>query len=316
MSPFLLGCYLLLTSLPQSAGISVIVDTDAGSDDLMAIAFLLARPDVQLEAVTVVHGLAHVPQGAENVRKLLALAGRTDIPVYLGREEPIRRTAEFPAAWRKTADELLAALPAAKALQSKLDAVSFYRKARRPDSIVVALGPLTNLAAAVQSGVRFSNILMMGGAVRVRGNLGDGGYFKTDNTTAEWNVFCDPAAADVVFRSGAGIRMVPLDATNEVPLRPEFVQKLRGTARSALGKAVAGLLEREREVISQGLYYAWDPLAAVSLVAPKAVRWEPLRIRIRPDGTTEEAANGGAPVQVALHADAASFHDVYLAALR
>ncbi len=76
--------------------IPLIVDTDAGSDDLMAIAFLLTRQDVRIEAITISNGLAHVPKGAANILRLLAFAGHSDIPVYLGSETPLRRTAEFP----------------------------------------------------------------------------------------------------------------------------------------------------------------------------------------------------------------------------
>ena len=64
---------------------AVIIDTDAGADDLMAIAFLLSRPDIHVEAITIVNGMAHVPAGGRNVLRLLALAGRSDIPVYLGK---------------------------------------------------------------------------------------------------------------------------------------------------------------------------------------------------------------------------------------
>src|SRR5580704_14209585 len=65
---------------------AVIIDTDAGPDDLMAIAFLLSRPDIHVEAITIVNGMAHVPAGGRNVLRLLALADRDDIPVYLRRE--------------------------------------------------------------------------------------------------------------------------------------------------------------------------------------------------------------------------------------
>lgn len=308
---------MLFALLLQARTISVVIDTDAGSDDLMAIAFLLSRSDVRVEAINVVHGMAHVPQGTENVRKLLVLARREHIPVHPGREEPIQKTAEFPAVWRKTSDELLAALPPARTGSKEQDAISYYRsRAFSAGTTILTLGPLTNLAAAIQAGVRFNEILMMGGALRVPGNLGDGGYFKTSNTTAEWNVFCDPKAAGIVFKSGAVIRMVPLDATNEVPLNLRFLEEYQRGARSPLAVAVGQLLERDRQVISQGIYYAWDPLAAVALVDPGVARWEELRIRIRADGTTEETATGGTGAKVALHADRARFYGLFLSAMR
>jgi inosine-uridine nucleoside N-ribohydrolase len=272
---------LLMAATLQAATLSVVVDTDAGSDDLMAIAFLLARPDVRIEAINVVHGLAHVPRGADNIRKLLVLAGRGHIPVHAGRERPLSGRAEFPAAWRKTSDELLDSMPAVAAAPPKQDAVAYYRSRSFSRTTVLALGPLTNLAAAIRTGVRFTNVIIMGGAVRVPGNLGDGGHFKTRNTTAEWNFFCDPKAAGIVLASRARIRMVALDATNQVPLDLSFLQEFQRRARSPLAMAVARLLEKDREYIRQGIFYAWDPLAAVALVDSQTVRWERLRIRVR-----------------------------------
>ena len=114
--PILRCCFLIVPLVAcLSAQSRVIIDTDAGSDDLMAIAFLLSRKDVKIEAITVVDGLAHVRAGAANVLRLLQLAGATAVPVYAGSEQPLERTAPFPAEWRKTSDTLPGVkLPAAK----------------------------------------------------------------------------------------------------------------------------------------------------------------------------------------------------------
>ncbi len=114
-SPFLFAILFLLRpisaisqTLHRTAALprTVIIDTDAGSDDLMAIAFLLSRPDIHVEAITIVNGMAHVQAGARNVLRLLELAGRSDIPVYAGRETPLSGNVEFPAEWRHTSDNL------------------------------------------------------------------------------------------------------------------------------------------------------------------------------------------------------------------
>src|SRR5215471_10158823 len=85
---------------------ALIIDTDAGSDDLMAIAFLLSRDDVHIEAITVANGLAHVRAGGTNLLRLLELSGKKNIPVYLGSEKPLRGSAAFPEEWRKLSDTL------------------------------------------------------------------------------------------------------------------------------------------------------------------------------------------------------------------
>src|SRR5712692_1236705 len=102
------GRSLVLVSILSLLGVtaqaqtnSVIIDTDAGSDDLMAIAFLLSHPTVRIEAVTIANGLAHVDAGARNLVRLLDLRGRKNVLVFAGRPTPLRGNAEFPAEWRK-----------------------------------------------------------------------------------------------------------------------------------------------------------------------------------------------------------------------
>src|SRR5258708_13634022 len=101
------GRSLVLVSILSLLGVtaqaqtnSVIIDTDAGSDDLMAIAFLVAHPSVSIEAITIVNGLAHVDAGARNMTRLLKLSRRREVPVFLGRTTPFRGTPPLPAQWR------------------------------------------------------------------------------------------------------------------------------------------------------------------------------------------------------------------------
>src|SRR5580704_8503099 len=89
---------------PQPPGI--IIDTDAGSDDILAIAYLLSHPSVHIDAITIANGLAHVDAGAHNLAKLVEVSGRPNVPVFAGRPTPLKGSAEFPREWRKLADEL------------------------------------------------------------------------------------------------------------------------------------------------------------------------------------------------------------------
>ncbi len=324
--PVLRCCFLIVPLVAfLSAQSPVIIDTDAGSDDLMAIAFLLSRKDVTIEAITIVDGLAHVPAGAANVLRLLQLAGATGVPVYPGAGEPLERTAPFPAEWRRTSDTLPGVkLPAARRKPEKRRATDFL-VARlgvpgRPVSIL-ALGPLTNLGDAFRRAPQcvrsVTELVIMGGAVGVRGNLDDGGFFKTTNTTAEWNLFHDPLAAEIVFNSGVSMRMIPLDATNRVPIDTAFLQEL-SRARTPLAEVVAQILETERPLIEQKIFFAWDPLAAVALVDPAVVATRQIGIEIlrkAPEqGRTKEVGSRRPNVTVALDANAAEFKKVFLGA--
>ena len=306
---------------------AVIIDTDAGADDLLAIAFLLSRPDIHVEAITIVNGMAHVPAGGRNVLRLLALAGRNDIPVFLGRESPLSGTQEFPAEWRRASDELPGiVLPEPKRSVDSRDAPDYLLKrlldAAHPVQ-VLALGPLTNLAEVFSHTPRAARtgrqLVILGGAIRVSGNLGDGGLFKTDNTSAEWNMFIDPAAAKIVFTSGAPIRLVPLDATQRVPIDMALFEQFKARASTPLANFVAQVLSTNREQIRQGYYFAWDPLAAAVLANPAVVTFRPLAIEMSGKaeelGRTVEIKNRRANAQVAIDADTLRFRDVFMTAL-
>ena len=314
------------TPRPSPLRRAVIVDTDAGADDLMAIAFLLSRPDIHLEAITIVNGMAHVPAGGRNVLRLLALAGRSDIPVFLGSENPLTGSQEFPAEWRSAADELPGiTLPDPKRSVEPRSAADFLLKrlldAAHPVQ-VLALGPLTNLAEVFSKTPRAARtgrqLVILGGAVRVSGDLGDGGAFPTNNVSAEWNMFVDPEAAKIVFNSGAPIRLVPLDATQRIPMDMALFEQFKARANSPLATFVAQVLATDRDQIRQGFYFARDPLAAAVLANPAIVTFRPLALEISDKlaelGRTVEIKNRRGNVQVAIDADPLRFRDVFMTA--
>jgi pyrimidine-specific ribonucleoside hydrolase len=317
---------LLLACATSWAASPILIDTDAGSDDIIAIALLLSQPGVVIEGITVVNGLAHVDAGARNMGRLLNLAGRKRVPVFAGRNEPLRGHNEFPAEWRKIADDLPGVpLPPASRMPERKHAADYLverLRAGRTAVQILALGPLTNIAEALEHdrsiAANIQEIVLMGGAVRVPGNLGDGGVFHTNNTTAEWNIFVDPLAASIVFRSGIPIRLIALDATNKVPIGGEFLREFEAKSHSALGRVVAGVLKADQEAIDAGIFYAWDPLAAAALLKPTVVKTAPFHIDIRQDSPEEgrTAASPGKPnTAVAIDADRAAFLSFFLDAL-
>jgi pyrimidine-specific ribonucleoside hydrolase len=315
--------FFFAAALARAQSAPIIVDTDAGSDDFMAVSLLLSYPTVKIDAITVVNGLAHVDAGARNMGRLLDLAGRKHVPVFAGRDTPLRGNAAFPAEWRKISDDLpgVPLPPASRPPEHKHAAdylVEHLRNASTPVQIL-ALGPLTNIAEAIErdhSIVRnIREIVIMGGAVRVPGNLQDGGVFHTQNSTAEWNIFIDPLAARVVFRSGVPIRLIALDATNKVHIGPEFLREFKSKARSPLGRVVAQVLEADRETINAGIFYAWDPLAAAALLHPSIVKTAEMHIDIRQDAPQEgrTMATAGEPnAKVGIDAVAVAFRALFL----
>jgi pyrimidine-specific ribonucleoside hydrolase len=318
----LIFAVLFPAALARAQSAPIMVDTDAGSDDFMAVALLLSHPTVRIDAITVVNGLAHVDAGARNMGRLLDLAGRKHVPVFAGRNAPLRGHAEFPAEWRKITDgfPILSVFPprppehepAAQYL------VEHLRNTREPIQIL-ALGPLTNIAEALERDRSIAGnireIVIMGGAVRAPGNLQDGGVFHTQNSTAEWNMFIDPLAASIVFRSGVPIRLIALDATNKVHIGPEFLREFEAKALTPLGRVAADVLRADRETIDAGIFYAWDPLAAAALLRPSIVKTVPMHIEIKQDAPEEgrTMASPGKPnAEVAVDADADTFRALFL----
>ena len=290
----------LFVALMLARQIPVIIDTDAGLDDLLAISYLLARPDVHIEAITVVSGVAHVHPGALNILHILDVANHNDIAVYEG----ITQTPhEFLPEWRKSADEIFGSNPTRQ--QPKAGAVKFLKTRLRKPCQVLALGPLSNLAAALGPNNAVSEIVIMGGAVRVPGNLADGGI--KDNPHAEWNIFADPSAAQKIFQSGIPLKLIPLDATNHVPLDAQYLKRFQLQAITPLGMLASRILQASKSP------YAWDPLTAVALTNPETVTYTGLHIEVTESGRTEEI-KGKLNTQVALNANAALFQKLFLEA--
>ncbi len=332
------GSYLTLVALVISAlGLifaaesprsPVIVDTDCGTDDMIAIAYLLAAKEVDLRAITVVNGLAHVERGAANVLNLLELAGARKIPVYIGDDHPLAGSAAFPDEWRLISDSLPGVqLPQSSREPEKERADDYLAKQFRlpPGGTglrILSLGPLTNLAKALEAGSGrprgIRSIVIMGGAIHVPGNLGDGGVFKTVNTAAEWNIYLDPLAAGRVLASGVPIEMVPLDATNHVPIDSSFVRDFSKKAVTPLGRFVSQLFASEKDLIDQHAFYAWDPLAAVILAHPGIASFNDLGIDIATappfDGQTRAHAGKTPNARVATDANGAAFLRLFRAA--
>src|SRR5262245_39994485 len=204
-----------------------IIDTDVGVDDIIAIIYLLQQPNIHVKAITIAStGNAHCLPALRNTLGLLKLMNRTDIPADCGRLTPLDGQHQFPKSVLEESDTLAGAaklLPEVNATskQKGVDLmINTIRKSRQPVTIL-AIGPLTNIAEALQKAPDIKNrilaIYIMGGAVHVPGNLSDVGV-KMSNSTAEWNIYLDPLAADIVFKQSIPITLVPLDVTNKLPI--------------------------------------------------------------------------------------------------
>lgn len=267
------------TASAQSS-LPIIIDTDAGTDDILALAYLLSVPGARIEAITVVHGLAHVREGAHNIRRLLQVAGRSDIPVYEGEERPLKGIRSFPAEWRSVSDQLPGVtLPGVQHSRPGENAVPFLKRRLRDRTNpvrILALGPLTHIALVLhdvpEASKTIDHLVIMGGAVQVKGNLSGGNPEKAANEVAEWNIYCDPHAADEVFKSRVQTLLVPLDATIHVPITRGFVEEFSRRDLTPLGRVAGQVLQAALPYVDEHAYFAWDPLAAVALLDYSIIR--------------------------------------------
>ena len=245
----------------------ILVDTDVAPDDLVAIAFLVASPAVDIVAITVSGtGEAHCASGVDVVLRLLERLDAPIIDVACGRETPIAGDHAFPDAWRASVDDGSGIeLPATSREPFAGDAVQLITEtAGRVDGLrVLMLGPMTNLADALSSepalGSRLESVYAMGGALFVPGNVRFGG--PPDNDVAEWNVYVDPTAVQVVIDAGLAVRLVSLDGTNQVPVTQDFAARVQAEATGPGGLVLAELFAAH-PFMTDGTYFLWDPLAA------------------------------------------------------
>ena len=245
----------------------LLIDTDVAPDDLVAIAFLVASPKVEIEAITVAGtGEAHCGPGVDVVLRLLERLDAPPIDVACGRETPMAGDRAFPDAWRERVDAGSGLdLPATSRPPFDGDAVALLgATAERVDGLrVLTLGPMTNVADALgrdpDLAGRLGSVYAMGGALFAPGNVAFGG--PPDNAVAEWNIYVDPTAAQTVIDSGVRVRLISLDGTNQVPVTPEFAQRVREEAAGA-GALVLVELFDAAPWMTDGTYYLWDPLAA------------------------------------------------------
>ena len=219
----------------------LIIDTDPGQDDAIAILLALASPELEVLGLTTVAGNVPLALTSRNARIVLELANRRDVPVYAGADRPLLRplvTAEFVHGKTGLDGPLLPEPTMPMAEGHAVDFIIQTVMAREPGTVTLCpLGPLTNIALALarepRIALRLKQIVLMGG-----------GGFEGGNITpvAEFNFFVDPQAAALVFKAGVPITMAPLDVTHQALTTRKRVAALRAIGNH-LGETVAQWME-------------------------------------------------------------------------
>jgi inosine-uridine nucleoside N-ribohydrolase len=311
----------------------IIIDTDPamgtlGGDpeDSFAIMLALNSPEVVVEGITIVQGNAPAEKGYANARHLLALVGREDVPLRRGRLRPMsaKRTTQIGLLERRYEMKQLTEMIEPPA--GEPDAASFLIEqvlASPGEITLVTIGPLTNVAIAMQGSSEFSgavkSVVMMGGTAACAGNI---------TPAAEFNFWQDPEAADIVFRSGVPLTMVGLDVCHKTQLLPAQVEECAAQG-SKLGQFVLEATRPWFKAMAGGegkeALHLYDSLAMAIAIDPSLATFEDSYVEIETgDGPAQGmSVSHHKPFQrwiirhletnakVALDVDVARFNEVF-----
>jgi inosine-uridine nucleoside N-ribohydrolase len=258
----------------------VVLDCDPGHDDAMAILLAAASPEIDLRAITTVAGNQTVDKTTLNARRVCSVAGIDHVPIAVGHDRPLRRermvAAEIHGAsgldgvdW----DEPTVGVDPRGAVDLIIDE-AFAGDGRLT---IVAVGPLTNVAAALQRepdlGVRLERIAIMGGAIGL-GNW---------TPAAEFNIFADPDAADIVLRSGVPITMTPLEVTHRALATDAVIERIAAFDTPVARMSVALLryfAETYERVFGFAAPAVHDPCAVAAIIDPSVVTTQLMNVAV------------------------------------
>ncbi len=300
----------------------IVIDTDGGIDDALALLLALAWPEAPVEAITTVHGNVPVEAATRNVYEVLHIAGR-EVGFFPGCATPLSASPVFAAdvhghdglgGWVRTT-------PPCDFLNRVSAAKKTAALARQfPGEItLVTIGPLTNAAAALREdpeGFRFlRNIVTMGGAVWERGNV---------TATAEFNIYADPEAAREIVQSGIPLTLVGLDVTHKVEFTRARLEVLLGSRSDLRARFLRCICDRMFSFylprVGRDIFYLHDPLAVAVALDRSLVETRAMSVDIETQGELTRGmvvperrpwVQRPANVDVCVNVDAERFLDLF-----
>lgn len=276
-----------LASEPQSTRrgpFRVIIDTDPGVDDALALLLAMRSPELQIEAITPVAGNVPLELTLPNALRMSEIAGRTEIPVAAGAQAPLLRRL-VTAAYAHGENGLGGAVfPEPKTKPVATPAAELIRQLVRkyPGEVtLLTIGPLTNIATALNAEAELAG--MVRGLVMMGGSLSGGNI----TPAAEFNIYVDPEAARIVFQSGIPITMVGLDVTRKTSLTEDHLRVLQAgqnAVSQAAAKIAANALEHNRQqgfLVGPNMH---DSLAIAAFLDPSLLKWKDYYVDVETTG--------------------------------
>lgn len=289
----MLSSDLEVTAAPENCSVSLplqrtklIIDTDPGVDDAIALLMLFQLPEFEVIGLTTIFGNVSTEDATRNALHLCEVAGFPDIPVAEGSPEPLKRGPPRIADFVHGSDGLGNTFPSPpknkkidkNACEFLVDKVSEY-----PGEVtILALGPLTNIALAVKKDRSFASkvkrIVILGGSFFASGNI---------NPAAEANIYGDPEAADIVFTCGAEIVVVGLNVTTQVMLSDQDLCELRDSG-GRYGRYIYNISQfyKDWHAKSDGVHgiFLHDPTCFAALYKPQLFEFKRGAVRVETQG--------------------------------
>jgi purine nucleosidase len=280
----LLAIFLVTAfSVPASAAKKIIIDTDPGTDDALALMLALNSPELDVRAVTVVPGNVTAAMGLDNALRMVSLANRCDIPVAAGAQHPLFQkltTAEF---WHGKNGLANIELPASKCrVDARFgpDLIIEMVHASPHEITLVPVGPLTNIALAVERDPSIvplvKEVILMGGSIS-GGNV---------NAAAEANIYNDPEAAQIVFQAGWPLTMVGLEVGDKAPFTNKYLGELEhshGPINDFIVSVLKFMINISAQFGSPGAPM-YDPSAVAVAIDSSLVKVREMRVDVETRG--------------------------------
>jgi purine nucleosidase len=302
----------------------LIHDHDGHVDDMLSCMLLWLSDAVELLAVGVTNGDCYVDQAFEAMVKIATFLNLEGTELAMSEEDMPH---PFPDNWRRESyiinelpifSENDLRKPYQQGKYRKSDTVfsDCLLHSRRPVTIVTT-APLTNIAAVLRDQPELKKnideFVIMGGAINVPGNVEEAGH----DGSAEWNIYSDPLAFKTILDTGAPIKLITLDVTNELPVTSEWLQRLDEQSH----KSRASLLAAKLFSLVKGLrYYFWDTVTAAAAIKPDLFTFKEMKIDVSTQGKnagkTSTSLFGGRKIQVATQVQKQGFEDLLLSILR
>ena len=317
---FYLGTCLAMAQSPSK---KVLFDHDGGVDDLLSLLLLTQMEQVELMGVVVTPADCFLEDAMTSTLKILALTGHTEVQVAGSDARPVN---PFPTKWRAQ-PMVINAFPAMLNTTENREQISNQpgaefiaqqlRESEEPVTILIT-GPCTHTATALarypELRQKVQQVIWMGGAVDVKGNVAA----HKHNGTAEWNAHWDPYAASVLFELGLDVKLIALDVTNSVPVNMDFLKRLARQQEYPLSNLASQCWATTINSIPtyEYTYFMWDALATAYLGIPEAFSSEKAELAVHTNvpaaGQTYRAEGNGNWVNVVKTVDQEIFYQYIL----